>query len=86
MTLDGIKNLVLHGEKSKGQRNKALAQFKDGSIRALIATDIASRGLDIEGLPYVMNYELPSIPEDYVHRVGRTGRAGRTGHAVSLII
>ena len=71
MTLDGIKNLVLHGEKSKGQRNKALAQFKDGSIRALIATDIASRGLDIEALPYVMNYELPSIPEDYIHRVGR---------------
>ena len=85
MTLDGIKNLVLHGEKSKGQRNKALAQFKDGSIRALIATDIASRGLDIEALPYVMNYELPSIPEDYIHRVGRTGRAGRAGHAVSLI-
>ena len=85
MSLDGIKNLVLHGEKSKGQRNKALAQFKEGNIRALIATDIASRGLDIEALPYVMNFELPSIPEDYVHRVGRTGRAGRPGHAVSLI-
>ena len=85
MELDGIKNLVIHGEKSKGQRNKALSQFKEGKIRALVATDIASRGLDIDSLPYVLNYELPSVAEDYIHRVGRTGRAGKPGHAASLI-
>ncbi|MEA1983196.1 MAG: DEAD/DEAH box helicase, partial [Campylobacterota bacterium] len=82
---DGLKCGVLHGDKTKANRNKTLTQFKEGVFKVLVATDIASRGLDIEHLPYVINYELPSIPEDYVHRVGRTGRAGRQGEAISLI-
>jgi ATP-dependent RNA helicase RhlE len=82
---DGLKVGVIHGDKTKANRLKTLNQFKEGKIRVLVATDIASRGLDIEELPYVINYELPSIPEDYVHRVGRTGRAGRHGEAISLI-
>ena len=82
---DGLKCGVIHGDKTKANRLKTLNQFKDGLFRVLVATDIASRGLDIEELPYVINYELPSIPEDYVHRVGRTGRAGREGEAISLI-
>ncbi len=82
---DGLKCGVIHGDKTKANRLKTLTQFKEGVFRVLIATDIASRGLDIEELPYVINYELPSIPEDYVHRVGRTGRAGREGEAISLI-
>jgi len=82
---DGLKCGVIHGDKTKANRLKTLNQFKEGKIRVLVATDIASRGLDIEHLPYVINYELPSIPEDYVHRVGRTGRAGREGEAISLI-
>jgi ATP-dependent RNA helicase RhlE len=82
---DGLKCGVIHGDKTKANRLKTLTQFKEGKIRVLVATDIASRGLDIEHLPYVINYELPSIPEDYVHRVGRTGRAGRNGEAISLI-
>jgi len=82
---DGLKCGVLHGDKTKANRLKTLNQFKEGQFRVLVATDIASRGLDIEHLPYVINYELPSIPEDYVHRVGRTGRAGRQGEAISLI-
>ena len=82
---DGLKVGVIHGDKTKANRLKTLNQFKEGKIRVLVATDIASRGLDIEELPYVINYELPSIPEDYVHRVGRTGRAGREGEAISLI-
>ncbi len=82
---DGLKAGVIHGDKTQANRLKTLEQFKEGKIRVLVATDIASRGLDIEHLPYVINYELPSIPEDYVHRVGRTGRAGREGEAISLI-
>jgi len=82
---DGLKAGVIHGDKTKANRLKTLTQFKEGKFRVLVATDIASRGLDIEHLPYVINYELPSIPEDYVHRVGRTGRAGREGEAISLI-
>ena len=82
---DGLKCGVIHGDKTKANRLKTLNQFKEGKIRVLVATDIASRGLDIEELPYVINYELPSIPEDYVHRVGRTGRAGREGEAISLL-
>jgi ATP-dependent RNA helicase RhlE len=82
---DGLKCGVIHGDKTKANRLKTLTQFKEGVFRVLVATDIASRGLDIEELPYVINYELPSVPEDYVHRVGRTGRAGRHGEAISLI-
>ncbi len=82
---DGLKCGIIHGDKTQANRLKTLTQFKEGKIRVLVATDIASRGLDIEELPYVINYELPSIPEDYVHRVGRTGRAGRNGEAISLL-
>lgn len=82
---DGLKCGVIHGEKTQSNRLKTLAQFKEGKIRVLVATDIASRGLDIEELPYVINYELPAVAEDYVHRVGRTGRAGREGEAISLL-
>ena len=82
---DGLKAGIIHGDKTKANRLKTLTQFKEGKFKVLVATDIASRGLDIEHLPYVINYELPSIPEDYVHRVGRTGRAGRNGEAISLI-
>lgn len=82
---DGLKCGVIHGDKTQANRLKTLGEFKEEKIRVLVATDIASRGLDIENLPYVINYELPSVPEDYVHRVGRTGRAGREGEAISLI-
>lgn len=81
----GIKAAAIHGNKSQGARTRALAEFKAGDIRALVATDIAARGLDIEQLPHVINYELPNVPEDYVHRIGRTGRAGATGEAISLV-
>jgi len=76
---------AIHGNKSQGARTKALAGFKDGSVKILVATDIAARGLDIEQLPIVVNFDLPNVPEDYVHRIGRTGRAGKTGEAVSLV-
>ncbi|MEQ1599284.1 MAG: DEAD/DEAH box helicase [Methylotenera sp.] len=82
---DGIEAAAIHGNKSQGARTKALAQFKDGSMRVLVATDIAARGLDIDQLPQVVNFELPNVPEDYVHRIGRTGRAGSSGAAVSLV-
>ena len=82
---DGIEAAAIHGNKSQGARTKALAQFKDGSMRVLVATDIAARGLDIDQLPQVVNFELPNIPEDYVHRIGRTGRAGASGAAISLV-
>jgi DEAD/DEAH box helicase domain protein len=82
---DGIVAAAIHGNKSQSARTKALAGFKDKTIRVLVATDIAARGLDIEGLPHVINYELPNVAEDYVHRIGRTGRAGVPGHAVSLV-
>lgn len=82
---DGITSLAIHGNKSQSARERALANFKANKIRVLVATDIAARGLDIASLPYVVNYELPNIPEDYVHRIGRTGRAGKSGKAVSLV-
>ena len=82
---DGISAAAIHGNKSQNARTRALADFKSGSVRALVATDIAARGLDIDGLPHVVNFELPNVPEDYVHRIGRTGRAGAEGAAVSLV-
>lgn len=82
---DGITAAAIHGNKSQGARTKALADFKSGKVRTLVATDIAARGIDIDQLPYVVNYELPNVPEDYVHRIGRTGRAEREGVAVSLV-
>ncbi len=81
----GLKTLVLHGDKAHSQRTKAVAAFKENAIRVLVATDIASRGLDIEDLPHVINYELPGDAEDYLHRAGRTGRAGKEGTAISLV-
>jgi len=82
---DGIPAAAIHGNKSQPARTKALAQFKDGSLPVLVATDIAARGLDIDQLPHVVNFELPNVPEDYVHRIGRTGRAGSSGAAISLV-
>jgi ATP-dependent RNA helicase RhlE len=82
---DGISAAAIHGNKSQAARTKALASFKDGSVRVLVATDIAARGIDIDQLPQVVNFELPNVPEDYVHRIGRTGRAGTTGSALSLV-
>ncbi len=81
----GISAAAIHGNKSQGARTKALASFKANEIRVLVATDIAARGIDIDQLPHVVNYELPNVPEDYVHRIGRTGRAGQSGEAVSLV-
>jgi ATP-dependent RNA helicase RhlE len=80
-----IESAAIHGNKSQGARTKALSEFKSGAIRVLVATDIAARGLDIDQLPQVVNFDLPNVPEDYVHRIGRTGRAGASGHAVSLV-
>jgi len=82
---DGITAAAIHGNKSQGARTKALADFKQGKVRVLVATDIAARGLDIDQLPHVVNFELPNVPEDYVHRIGRTGRAGNEGEALSLV-
>lgn len=82
---NGIEAAALHGDKSQGARTEALKQFKAGKIRVLVATDLASRGIDIKFLPYVINYELPRSPKDYVHRIGRTGRAEASGKAISLI-
>ncbi|MBD1226188.1 ATP-dependent RNA helicase RhlE [Xenorhabdus griffiniae] len=82
---DGVTAAAIHGNKSQGARTRALSDFKTGQIRALVATDIAARGLDIDQLPYVVNYELPNVAEDYVHRIGRTGRAEATGQAISLV-
>jgi ATP-dependent RNA helicase RhlE len=82
---DGISGMAIHGNKSQSARTRALTEFKDGSLQVLVATDIAARGIDIDQLPHVVNYDLPNIPEDYVHRIGRTGRAGATGEAVSLV-
>ncbi len=81
----GINAAAIHGNKGQGARTKALADFKQGAVRVLVATDIAARGLDIDQLPHVVNFDLPNVPEDYVHRIGRTGRAGSTGEAVSLV-
>jgi ATP-dependent RNA helicase RhlE len=82
---DGLSAAAIHGNKSQGARTRALSGFKRGDIRVLVATDIAARGLDIDQLPHVVNYELPNVPEDYVHRIGRTGRAGNEGEAISLV-
>ncbi len=82
---DGITTAAIHGNKSQGARTKALSDFKKSAVRVLVATDIAARGLDIDQLPQVVNFELPNVSEDYVHRIGRTGRAGREGEAVSLV-
>ena len=82
---NSIQAVAFHGDKSQGARTEALAKFKSGKTRVLVATDLAARGIDIQGLPLVINYELPRSPKDYIHRIGRTGRAGATGHAISLI-
>ena len=81
----GIKAAAIHGNKSQGARTKALAGFKDSKIQVLVATDIAARGIDIDQLPQVVNFDLPNVSEDYVHRIGRTGRAGADGNAISLV-
>ena len=83
---DGISSAAIHGNKSQGARTKALANFKEGAVRVLVATDIAARGIDIDKLPHVVNFELPNVAEDYVHRIGRTARAGQEGNAVSLVL
>jgi len=85
LKLDGIKAALCHGDKTQGARNKALADFTEGKVRVLVATDVAARGLDINDLGYVVNFHLPFLAEDYVHRVGRTGRAGKSGTAISLV-
>ncbi|HSH91034.1 MAG TPA: helicase-related protein, partial [Ramlibacter sp.] len=82
---NGINAMALHGNKSQSARTQALGGFKSGEIRALVATDIAARGIDIDDLPHVVNFEIPNVPEDYVHRIGRTGRAGAEGQAVSFV-
>ena len=81
----GITAMAIHGNKSQTARTKALADFKNGELQVLVATDIAARGIDIDQLPHVVNFELPNVPEDYVHRIGRTGRAGTKGEAISLV-
>ncbi len=85
LSQDGITAAAIHGNKTQSARTRALADFKRGAVRVLVATDIAARGLDIDQLPHVVNFELPNVPEDYVHRIGRTGRAGNEGEAVSLV-
>ncbi|WOT05751.1 DEAD/DEAH box helicase [Shewanella youngdeokensis] len=85
LNLDGIPTAVVHGEKAQGSRRRALREFKAGKIRVMVATEVAARGLDIQGLEYVVNYDLPFLAEDYVHRIGRTGRAGNTGVAISFV-
>ncbi len=85
LTADGLNSVAIHGNKSQAARTRALKDFKAGKTRVLVATDIAARGLDIDRLPHVVNYELPHVPEDYLHRIGRTARAGQEGHAVSLV-
>ncbi|NMF82974.1 DEAD/DEAH box helicase [Nodosilinea sp. P-1105] len=85
LSKDGLKTAAIHGNKTQAARQKALKDFKQGRVRVLVATDVASRGIDIDQLPYVVNFDLPNVAEDYVHRIGRTGRAGNEGRAVSLI-
>jgi superfamily II DNA/RNA helicase len=85
LKLDGIKAVLCHGDKAQSARRRALDDFKEGKARVMVATDVAARGLDIEDLPHVINYDMPFLAEDYVHRIGRTGRAGKQGHAVSFV-
>ncbi|MGQ9425009.1 DEAD/DEAH box helicase [Gilvimarinus sp. F26214L] len=85
LNTDGLSATAIHGDKAQGARNRALADFKNGKARVLVATDVAARGLDIDHLPYVVNYDLPMVAEDYVHRIGRTGRAGNSGEAISFV-
>ena len=85
LSQDGLKSTAIHGNKTQAARNRALASFKAEEFRVLVATDVASRGLDINQLPYVVNFDLPNVPEDYIHRIGRTGRAGNEGKAISLV-
>jgi len=85
LTLSGLKNVVIHGNKKHGARDRALSEFREGTARILVATDIAARGLDIEGLPVVINYDIPHVSTDYLHRIGRTGRAGNEGLAITLL-
>ena len=85
LTLSGLKNVVIHGDKKHGARDRALSEFREGRARILVATDIAARGLDIEGLPVVINYDIPHVSTDYLHRIGRTGRAGNEGLAITLL-
>src|SRR6202007_2143554 len=85
LTKDDVSALAIHGNKSQAARTRALSEFKEGTLQVLVATDIAARGIDIDQLPHVVNYDLPNVPEDYVHRIGRTGRAGASGEAVSLV-
>src|SRR6202007_867620 len=85
LTKDDVSALAIHGNKSQAARTRALSEFKEGTLQVLVATDIAARGIDIDQLPHVVNYDLPNVPEDYIHRIGRTGRAGAQGEAVSLV-
>ncbi len=85
LSQDGLKSVAIHGNKTQAARTRALASFKEEKVRVLVATDVASRGLDIDRLPYVVNFDLPNVPEDYIHRIGRTGRAGNEGKAISLV-
>lgn len=85
LSQDGLSSAAIHGNKTQGARTRALAEFKENKVRVLVATDIAARGLDIDQLPIVVNFDLPMVPEDYVHRIGRTGRAGNEGEAISLV-
>ena len=82
---DGIRATAIHGDKSQIQRIRALSDFKDGKVDILVATDVAARGLDIDALPHVVNFEMPTVAQDYIHRIGRTGRAGMDGDAISLV-
>ena len=85
LKLDGIKAVLCHGDKAQSARRRALEEFKTGKARVMVATEVAARGLDIQGLPHVVNYDMPFLAEDYVHRIGRTGRAGKQGHAISFV-
>jgi ATP-dependent RNA helicase RhlE len=85
LTASGLKNVVIHGDKKHGARDRALNEFREGNARILVATDIAARGLDIEGLDVVINYDIPHVSTDYLHRIGRTGRAGNDGLAITLL-